>query len=154
MKLLYTLLTLFVALGGKATEDPHSSLKIIQPLEMSRYIGENATFIVDANYSLVDTIILSQESNKTTTIKVMADRATYCETLKLHTAVNTVNVSFFKDDKLVKSIDRDLYFLSELFEGVDEDEAEDYELRFLHTDNKEEKCKSCHNNEVKRSNGR
>lgn len=136
---------LFVALSGKAVEESYSSLKIIQPLDKSRYIGENATFVIEADFNLVDTIVISEETYKITKLKVTADRKTYCETLKLHTARNIVNVSYFKDDKLVKSVDRDLYFLSELFEGVDEDEAEDYKIRYLHNDKKEEKCKSCHN---------
>ncbi|WP_415396494.1 cytochrome c3 family protein [Sulfurimonas sp. CS5] len=145
MRIIYIVLLCFVALSGKTIEDSSTSLKIVQPFDKTRYIGENSTFIIDTTFNLVDTIVIKQDNNLTTEVKVNSTKKTYCKTIKLHTAQNSISVSSYKNGKLVNTIERDLYFLSELFEGVDEDEAEDYKLRYLHNDKNEEKCKSCHN---------
>lgn len=135
---------LFVAASGKA-ENINVPIKIIQPLDKTRYIGENSTFVIDTSFEQADTIVITQENNITTTLEVKAEKKTYCKTIKLHTAQNTVSITLYKNNKLISTAQRDLYFLSELFEGVDEDDAQDYELRYYHKDENEQKCKSCHN---------
>jgi len=137
-------LLLFTAFSGSA-EESVASMKIIQPLDKSRYIGENSTFIIDAVDKGVDKIVILQDSNFTTTIEIDSTKKTYCKTIKLHAGQNNVYVSSYKNGELISVNKRDLYFLSELFEGVDEDDAEDYDLRYFHKDEKEQKCKSCHN---------
>ncbi len=143
MKTLSAVLILLTAICGEAKNLPVT--KIIQPLDNTRYIGENSTFIIDTSYERVDKIVIRQDNNTDHTIDINTTRKTYCKTIKLHPAQNIIAVDAFKNGKLVSSTKRDLFFLSELFEGVDEDEAENYELRYLHTDKKEQKCKSCHN---------
>ncbi len=145
MKIIYALLLLFVALSGK-TEEIGTSIKIIQPMDKTRYIGENSTFVIDTDLKNVDKIVIVQDNaNAMTTLEVNSTKKTYCKTIRLHAGKNIISINSYKNDKLIGTQERDLYFLSELFEGVDEDEAEDYELRYYHTDEKEQKCKSCHN---------
>ena len=144
MKLLNIFLLLFVAISGNAKE-LIPSIKIIQPLDNSRYIGKNATFVIEASSEQVDTIVITQDDNKTTTLKITAEKQTYCKTINLHVAQNTITISSFKAGKLLDIFEREFYFLSELFEGADEDDSLDYELRYFHSDEKEERCKSCHN---------
>ncbi len=136
------LLLLLAASSGNAQNN--TSIQIIQPENKSRFVGESSTFVIDAKFEEADTIVITQENNKTTTLKVKAQKNTHCKTITLHPGQNIVSVSLYKDEKLVDKIDRDLYFLSELFEGVGEDEAEEYKLRFFHQDAKEKKCASCH----------
>jgi len=135
---------LFAAFSGKAEEFTASST-LIQPLDKSRYIGENSTFIIDTSIDRIDTIVIKQDNNITATIEVKPSKKTYCKTIKLHTGQNSVSISSYKNGELINMDMRNLYFLSELFEGVDEDEAEEYELRYFHKDEKEQSCKSCHN---------
>lgn len=144
MKVFHILLFLFVAFSGKA-EELNTSIKIIQPLDKTRYIGENSTFVLDTTFDDVDKIVITLDNNKTDTIEVNATKKTYCKTIKLHTGQNSISVNSYKNDRLINTQERDLYFLSELFEGVDEDDAEDYELKYYHKDENEKKCKSCHN---------
>lgn len=144
MKLTYILLLLIVAIGGGAKE-VSPSVAIVQPEDKSRYVGEGSTFVIDTTLKEADTIVIKQENNITTTLKVKPEKNTYCKTIKLKAGVNMVSVSLYKDAKLVKKSDRELYFLSELFEGVNEEDAENYKLRFFHKDEKEKKCTSCHN---------
>ncbi|WP_373071324.1 cytochrome c3 family protein [Sulfurimonas sp.] len=144
MKLIYIFIILLAASSGNA-EKLSSSINIVQPLNKTRYIGEHCTLVIDTNFKLADKIVITQENNITTTIDIKAGKDTYCKTIKLQPAQNSVYVHSYKDGKLVDKDERDFYFLSELFEGVDEDDAVDYELRYYHTDEKEQKCKSCHN---------
>ena len=144
MKLIYTLLfLLFVAFSGNANEI-NSSIKILQPLDNSRYVGENGTFVVEIIDQDIDTIVISQENNKTTTIKVDKSKKTYCKTIILDVGQNDIYVSSYKNSKLIDKEKRDVYFLSELFEGANEEDAEDYDLNYYHTQENENKCKSCH----------
>ncbi|MCF6309323.1 MAG: hypothetical protein L3J19_02445 [Sulfurimonas sp.] len=143
MKLVNILLLLFVALSGNAKDLP-SSIKIIQPLDKTRYVGENSTFVVNVTFEQADKIVITQENNVTTTVEVNSTKNTYCKSIKLHPGQNSVSVSLYKDSKVIKKEKRDLFFLSELFEGADEDAAEDYSVRYFHKDEKEQKCKPCH----------
>lgn len=144
MKAICILFLLFVAISGKA-ETIDASMKIIQPFDKTRYIGENSTFVIDTSFEQADTIVITQDNNITTTIEVKAEKSTHCKTINLHVGQNIVSVNSYKNNKLISTQERDLYFLSELFEGVDEDDAQDYELRYYHKDENEAKCKSCHN---------
>ncbi len=134
---------LFVAFSGNA-EETTSSFNIIQPLDKTRYTGENSTFVFDAALENVDTIVITQDNDKTTTLKVKASRKTYCKTIKLHIGENKILVSSYKDGKLLNTYKRNFYFFSELFEGANEDDAENFKIRNFHTDEKEDRCKSCH----------
>lgn len=117
MRLAYILLLLIVASGGGAKE-VFPSVAIVQPEDKSRYIGEGSTFVIDATFKEADTIVIKQDNNITTTLKVKPEKNTYCKTIELKAGVNIVSVSLYKDAKLVDKSDRELYFLSELFEGV------------------------------------
>ncbi|MFA5233673.1 MAG: cytochrome c3 family protein [Sulfurimonas sp.] len=144
MKLHTTLLfLLFAAISGSAQEST-PSFKIIQPEDKSRYVGESSTFVMDAKFEEVDTIVITQDNNKTTTLNLKPKKDTHCKTIELSPGQNRVSVKAYKDGKEVSRQERDIYFLSELFEGVDEDSAEEYKLRFFHQDAKEGKCASCH----------
>ena len=144
MRIIYILFFLLITLSGKE-EELSTIAKIIQPLDKTRYIGENTTFVFDTWYEKVDKIVIKQDNQLSHTIDINSTKKTYCKTIKLRPALNNISVKFYKNGKLLNNVKRDLYFLSELFEGVDEDEAEDYDLRYYHTKEKEEKCKSCHN---------
>lgn len=143
MRIFYVLLFCFVALSAK-TEVLSQAVEIIQPLDNSRYIGENSTFVIKTSLEKVDKIVITQENNTSVTVDIKASKNTYCKTIKLHAGENSVIVESFKDSKLVATDKRKFYFLSELFEGVDEDEAEEFTLRYFHTDKQEAECKACH----------
>lgn len=144
MKLIYNMLFLsLVAICGSAKEIS-PSLTLVEPQDKSRYVGDGSTFVVDTTPEEADIIVIKQDNNITTKLEVKAGRKTYCKTIKLTPGTNLVTVSLHKGGKLVKSASRDLYFLSELFEGVNEEDAENYKLRFFHNNEKEKKCVSCH----------
>lgn len=117
MRFTYILLLLIVAIGGVAKE-LSPSVSIVQPEDKSRYVGEGSTFVIDTTFKEADTIVIKQDNNITTTLKVKPQKNTYCKTIELKAGVNIVSVSLYKDAKLVDKSDRELYFLSELFEGV------------------------------------
>lgn len=142
MKLLLLLLILIAALCGNA-EDNSSLIEL--PQDKTRYVGESSTFVINTTLSEADTIVIEQENNTTNTLKVKPKKDTYCKTIKLTPGINMVSVTLYKDSKEVRKESRDLYFLSELFEGFDEYTVEEYDMRFFHKDEKENKCSSCHN---------
>ncbi len=155
MKLLSAILLLIVAISGNAEDtntsiqifkpqDINSSIKIIQPKDMSLYVGERCTFVVKAHSQQVDKFIIIQ-NNEETSYEVTSKKSVYCNTIKLHIGENKISVDFYKDGDLIDSFDRKLYYLSELFEGSDEDEAEEYDKNYLHTDKNEKECVACHN---------
>lgn len=152
MKFLYILLLLFTALSGNVKE-VSVPLKIMQPDNKTRYIGENSTFVFELHTTLattgstqnIDKITITQDNNITTVIDVNSTKKTYCKTIKLHVGRNDVSVSSYKSGRIISTEVRDLYFLSELFEGVNEDDAEEYKLRYFHKNKNENRCKSCHN---------
>lgn len=115
------------------------------PQDKTRYVGESSTFVINATLDEADTIVIEQDNNITNTLKVKSKKDIYCKTIELSPGENIVSVTFYKDSKEVKKESRDLYFLSELFEGLDEYTVEEYDLRFFHKDEKENKCTSCHN---------
>lgn len=133
---------LFVALSGK---EPVKSFGIIQPLDKSRYVGENSTFVVDTTHELVDTIVITKDDNTTVSLNTKLLKKTYCKTIKLHPGQNQLVISSYKDGKVIDVTKRNVYFLSELFENMDEDVVAEYKLNFFHNNVNEQKCKSCHN---------
>lgn len=142
MKHIYTLfILLLVTFSGKAEE---ISSAIIQPLDNSRYHGANSTFVVDVTAIDTDTVVISQDGNRTATIKIKEPKKIYCKTIQLDVGQNIIAVKFYKNSQLIDTRKRDLYFLSELFEGADEDDAENYDLNFYHKDKNEQLCKACH----------
>ena len=143
MKLLFILLLSIVALSGN-TKEANFPSHIIQPQEMTQYIGETSTFVIKANFKDIDKIVFTQDNNTTTIEKVTQEKNVYCKSIELHVGANNVVIDMYKEGTLVNSEKRNLYFLSELFEGFDDDEAEEYELRYFHTDKKEDECKACH----------
>ena len=142
MKSLYLLTLLIAALCGN-TQETASFIEL--PQDKTRYVGESSTFVVNTTFSEADTIVITQDNNITNTIKTKQQKDIYCKTIQLAPGVNKVSVTLYKDSKEVKKESRDLYFLSELFEGFDEYTVEEYDLRFFHKDEKESKCASCHN---------
>lgn len=156
MKLLSVILLLIVAISGNAedtnttfkTFEPltiDSSIKIIQPKDKSLYVGERCTFVIRAHSDQVDNVILYDDNKEIENFQVIEKKKIYCNTIKLHIGANKIAVEFYKDGDLVKSFDRDIYYLSELFEGSDEDEAEAYDRNYLHTEQNEKECSACHN---------
>lgn len=144
MKLIYLSLLFLAAICGSAKEIA-SPIDIIQPLDETRYLGENSTFVIDTDINRVDKIVITQDNNKSTTVDITAAKKTYCKTIKLHVGENRVHVSSYKDGKLLNTTERNYFFLSELFEGADEDSAENYELDYFHNGEREQKCMKCHN---------
>lgn len=144
MKLSYIFLFLLLAAVCGSAQESASSFKIIQPQDKSRYVGESSTFVIDTKFEEVDTIVIEQDNNRTIALKVKPKKGTHCKTIALHPGQNRVSVKAYKDGKEVSAAERDVYFLSELFEGVDEYAAEEYKVRFFHQDAKETKCTSCH----------
>ncbi len=142
MRLTSLILLLFVAISGIA-EETNSSLEITRPTDRTLYVGENATFVIQAVLKQIDKIVIRQDNNKTTEIKITPTKRTYCKTIKLHVGDNSIVVSAYQKEKVVKIIERKLYFLSELFEGADDSEG--YKKQYFHTKEKENKCKACHN---------
>jgi len=140
LKPLYLLLFLIAALCGNTQEK--SSIHL--PQDKTRYVGESSTFVIDTTFSEADSIVI-EHSNKTTTLEVKPQKDTYCKTIKLDPGQNTVFVTLYKGGEVVQKSSRELYFLSELFEGIDEYELQEYDIRFFHKDEKENKCASCHN---------
>ncbi|WP_295081973.1 cytochrome c3 family protein [Sulfurimonas sp.] len=140
-KFIYLFLLLFTTISGNAQEI--SSL-ILQPQDKTRYIGESSTFVINATLKEADYIVIEQ-SDITTTLEIKPQKDTYCKTINLNPGENTVFVTLYKDAKPIGKSSRVLYFLSELFEGVDEYELDEYKIRFFHQDAKEKKCASCHN---------
>ncbi len=144
MKTIYLSLLLLIAISGSAKE-PLESFKILQPADKSRYVGERATFVIEANTNLVDTIVIRQDNNKTTTLKILPNKNTYCKTINLHISKNEIMIdSYDKEGKLLDKHTREFYFVSELFESADEYEVDEYEVRYFHTQEQENQCKSCH----------
>lgn len=137
----YLLLLLFAALSGNAQA---TTSFILQPENKSRYIGESSTFVINTTLQQADTIVIEQDNSVATTLPVKPQKDTYCKTIQLSSGLNRVSVALYKDAKLVSKESRDLHFLSELYEGLDEYALEEYTLRFFHKDEKEQKCLSCH----------
>lgn len=126
-------------------EEPAKSFEIIQPLDKSRYVGTSSTFVIDTSYDLVDTIIITQDNNKTTNLKIEKSKKTYCKTINLHVGENQLSITSYKDNKIIDATKRNIYFLSELAEDIDKYTVEEYDPIYFHNDEKEQKCKSCHN---------
>ncbi|MDD2790956.1 MAG: cytochrome c3 family protein [Sulfurimonas sp.] len=135
---------LFVVLNGNAKEPATSSIKVLHPLDKVRFSGENCTLVIETDPKRVDKIVITLDNNDTYAVEVMSNKKTYCKTIKLHTAQDKVSITCYKDSKLIETTKKDFYFLSELFEGIDEDSVEEYKSEYFHTKENEDKCKSCH----------
>ncbi len=157
MKLLSVILLVFVALSGN-TEETNSSraiqalnnlskniTKLLEPKDMSLYVGERCTFVIETNFEKVDKVVITEGENEVKLIEVTSKKNVYCTTLRLHVGENSFTIDYYKDGDLVDTASRKIYFLSELLEGSDDDIAEDYNKNYMHTDKNEQKCKACHN---------
>ncbi len=142
MHLTFLILLIFVAISGNA-EETSSSLEITRPADKTLYAGENATFVIQVVSKQIDKIVIRQDNNKTTEVKIVPTKRTYCKTIKLHVGDNSIVISAYSKDEIVMAVERKLYFLSELFVGADDSEG--YEKRYFHTKEKENTCKACHN---------
>ncbi len=146
MRLLSLTLLLLTALFGKAEDANLSakSIEIIEPSNKSLYVGERATFVVKVLSKEINRLIIAQDEGTTVEIKVLPVKRTYCKTINLHVGDNIIHVKSYRGETLIDSVTTELYFLSELFEGLD-DEPEGFERHYFHSDTKESSCKACHN---------
>ncbi len=144
MKLLTTILLLLVALSGNA-KDTDSPLKIIQPLDNSLYAGVDTTIVVEINPTIVDELEIVLNNGKIIPIKIEKKKHIYCKSINIDVGENNIVVNAYANKELNASIKRNLYFFADVFEGSDEDEAQEYDKNYFHEKAKEEKCKPCHN---------
>ncbi|RUM62007.1 MAG: hypothetical protein DSZ03_07570 [Sulfurimonas sp.] len=136
------LLLLATFISSNAKEATPSPIELIRPANKTLYVGENVTFVIQTNSRKIDVITLKQDNNMTTEIPVKPTKQTYCKTVPIHVGENNITVRAFEKGKVVAEVKRNLYFLSELFEGADEPEG--YNRAFFHADNNENRCKACH----------
>jgi len=131
---------------------------------MSLYKGSLATIVVEVPTETVSTIKISLNNNLIIERNVTKEKNTYCETINLDIAENIITISTYsREVKNISTISTELenknvlsaakklqqstinlYYLPELYEGSD-DEAEDYDKKFFHAQEKEKRCASCHN---------
>ncbi len=142
MRLTVLVLLLATIICSNAAEI-NSSIEIIRPANKTLYVGENATFVIKTHSRKIDTIIIEQDNNITTKILTKPSKQIYCKMLHIHVGENNITVRAFEKGNDVAVVNRNLYFLSELFEGADEPEG--YNKNFFHIDKNENQCKACHN---------
>lgn len=150
MKYLFFLL-LFIAIAGNAEESTPSSkitagiaLELINPVNRTLYSGEDSTLVIQTDSKLVNTLEIIQDDVKFINIEVNSTKNTYCKAVKLRLGDNKIVINAYNNDKLVKSIKRDLYFFADVFEASNEEESEEFDKNYFHSDENEAKCKSCH----------
>ncbi len=147
MRLLSLIFLLVAALFGRAEDTNRSataSIELIRPIDKSLYVGARATFVVNVLSKEIDRVVIAQDEGTTEEITVIPTKRTYCKTINLHVGDNIINVQSYRGDTLVDTLKRELYFLSELFEGLD-DEPEGFVRHYLHNNTDENRCKACHN---------
>ncbi|MEN8146739.1 MAG: cytochrome c3 family protein [Campylobacterota bacterium] len=141
LRLLFLLL--LFAVGSEASE-PLAPVKLLEPKDNTLYIGELATVVIKASANEIDTVTITLDNNKSYKTAVTTEKETYCKSVRLQVGENTLTLStYLKGNKLQESKLK-LFYLPELYEGL-EDEPEDFDTRFFHTDENEKVCASCHN---------
>lgn len=123
-------------------------VEILEPQDMSRYSGELATIVVRVPAKSADKnvtkIKISLNDKMIKELNVTKGKNTYCEIIKIKPSKNIVTVATYSNKKKFQESIINLYYLPEIYEGGDQD-YEDYDVNFFHSDEKEKKCASCHN---------
>ena len=141
LRLLFLLL--LFAVGSEASE-PLAPVKLLEPKNSTLYDGELATMVVKASAKEVDTIVIELDNNNSYRLTVNAEKETYCKSVRIQAGENLITISAYRTGTKVQQSELKLFYLPELYEGFD-DEPDEYEARYFHTDENEKVCASCHN---------
>ena len=134
------MLSLF-AIGIEGNESL-PKVKILEPKDMTLYSGELATIVVEVPTEIVDTIKILLNNNSIIERDVTKEKNTYCETIKLNLAENTISVTTYSQKEKLQESTISLYYIPELYEGSED--FEDFDKAFFHTEDREDRCVSCH----------
>lgn len=142
MRLTIVLTLLLAALLCEAGEAPQP-INLVEPQDHALFDDDIATMVVKVDTEKVDNITIVLDNNTTHRLAVAAPRDTYCKSITLHQALNTVTITTTFRDKTVQRSAFTFYYMPELYEGIDE-KPEIYQVHFFHSSEKEKKCVACH----------
>ncbi len=142
MKLSYILFLLIVAICGIANEN--TPIKVIQPDDNTLYAGHDSTFVIEIDRSKIDRLEIVLNSAEVIDLEINGSKETYCKAIVLDVGENNIVVNGYSNNKLSKSIKRNLYFHADVLDGSNEEDSEEYDIKYFHAMDNEQKCKKCH----------
>lgn len=122
-------------------------LSILYPQEGALRNEGHAAVVVKTATALLDTVEIITDSNQSVHITIDANRSHYCESIALQPGENNVSVRGYKNDALLASQNRTLYYTSPVHKAY-RYPPDHYAKAFFHTKEQEMVCASCHDMRV------
>ncbi|MFA5233656.1 MAG: cytochrome c3 family protein [Sulfurimonas sp.] len=140
MRIFATLFLLFFLHEAEA-------FNIVNPYDGEIKEESIASVVVEADFAIVDTLVISSEANETFTLLVNPKRSHYCKSVNLHFGQNSLKVVGYKDGAVVKEEIKELFLTSK----VDKEyryPPQKYAKNYFHNEVNEKVCLKCHDMSV------
>jgi predicted CXXCH cytochrome family protein len=123
------------------------AFKIVNPYDGQIKDESIASVVVEADFALVDSLVISNDANETFTLAINPKRSHYCKSVNLNFGQNSLRVVGYKDGEVVKEETKELFLTSK----VDKEyryPPQKYAKNYFHDETNEKVCSKCHDMSV------
>ncbi len=145
---LFSLFFTFLSISSEASENKY--FEIVTPISTDIHDENTIAVVVKINDHSIDNIVINTPIDATS-LHVTPKKDFYCQNLSIVLGENNISVEAYKDNKIVSTSAKKVYFTSKVHKDYKYPPLE-FEYNYFHTKKNEKICAKCHDmsvNEIK-----